>query len=311
MKLFKRSTKKPVSKFVVKAHLIGLGSGSLEFVNNSLRFYIKKGRIKKQQQLVKEIEMEDVKEADLEGKELSITWKESHDIFILDNVESSDALLGKVLTASKEPGEKSENVIIVKPQSNEVRKILSVGMDTTDFFFDILRNLNGYVDWDHVEDLTNKSARRLIEVREQENLFLELDFSNFKSALNERSHQKVTKEILDLLRIMQDHFVNAESENTNFRDSHPNFFDARKAIQAYYILNDIGLGSILNDEGVIEEQTELFMTLKDLEKMANLKININSIKAIINKLYKENGKESLIIKSRKVFRNQLNALILD
>ena len=311
MKLFKRSTKKAVSEYKVKAHLIGLGNGSLEFANNSLRFYIKKGRIRKQQQLVREIEMEDVREVDLEGKELSITWKESHDIFILDDVESSDALLEKVLTTSKELKKASENEIIVKPQSDEVRKILSVGMDITDFLFDILRSLNGYVDWDNVEDLANKSAHRLMEVRDQEISFLELDFSNLKLAVNERVHQEVTKEILDLLKIIYNYFVNAESENTNLRDIHPNFSDARTTIQACYILNDIALSSILTDEDAIQEQTDLLMTLKDLGKMANLKININSVKAIINKLCKENGKESLIIKSRKIFRNQLNGLILN
>jgi hypothetical protein len=311
MKLFKRSTKKAVSEYKVKAHLIGLGSGSLEFANNSLRFYINKGRIRKQQQLVREIEMEDVREVDLEGKELSITWKESHDIFILDDVESSDALLGKVLTTSKELKKASENEIIVKPQSDEVRKILSVGMDITDFLFDILRSLNGYVDWDNVEDLTNKSAHRLMEVRDQEISFLELDFSNLKLAVNERVHQEVTKEILDLLKIIYNYFVNAESENTNLRDIHPNFSDAKTTIQACYILNDIALSSILTDEDAIQEQTDLLMTLKDLGKMANLKININSVKAIINKLCKENGKENLIIRSRKIFRNQLNGLILN
>ena len=102
MKLFKRSTEKAASDSVVKAHLIGLGSGSLEFIDNSLRFYIEKGRFKKQQQLAKEIPTVDIHEVILEGQELSITWKGSHDIFVLDDIESSEVFLGKVLRTSEE-----------------------------------------------------------------------------------------------------------------------------------------------------------------------------------------------------------------
>lgn len=311
MKLFKRSTEKAASDSVVKAHLIGLGSGSLEFIDNSLRFYIEKGRFKKQQQLAKEIPTVDIHEVILEGKELSITWKGSHDIFVLDDIESSEVFLGKVLRTSEEPKKASEDEIVVKPQSSEVGKILNAGLDITDFLFDILKSLNGWIDWNRVKGLVNKSVSRFGEIKDQKFGFLELDFSNIKLAVNEHEHKEVSKEALDLLRLLYDNFVNAESENTGLRAIHPNYFEAKTAIHANYILNDIALGSILGDKTVIEEQRELFLTLEDLGKSANLKINTNLIESIVGKLCDEMGKESLIIESRRVFRSQLKNLITD
>ena len=311
MKLFKRSTEKAASDSVVKVHLIGLGSGSLEFIDNSLRFYIEKGRFKKQQQLAKEIPTVDIHEVILEGKELSITWKGSHDIFVLDDIESSEVFLGKVLRTSEEPKKASEDEIVVKPQSSEVGKILNAGLDITDFLFDILKSLNGWIDWNRVKGLVNKSVSRFGEIKDQKFGFLELDFSNIKLAVNEHEHKEVSKEALDLLRLLYDNFVNAESENAGLRAIHPNYFEAKTAIHANYILNDIALGSILGDKTVIEEQRELFLTLEDLGKSANLKINTNLIESIVGKLCDEMGKESLIIESRRVFRSQLKNLITD
>ena len=311
MKLFKRSTEKTASDSVVKAHLIGLGSGSLEFIDNSLRFYIEKGRFKKQQQLAKEIPTVDIHEVILEGKELSITWKGSHDIFVLDDIESSAVFLGKVLRTSEEPKKASEDEIVVKPQSSEVGKILNAGLDITDFLFDILKSLNGWIDWNRVKGLVNKSVSRFGEIKDQEIGFLELDFSNIKLAVNEHEHKEVSKEALGLLRLLYDNFVNAESENVGLRAIHPNYFEAKTAIHANYILNDIALGSILGDKTVIEEQRELFLTLEDLGKSANLKINTNLIESIVGKLCNEMGKESLIIESRRIFRSQLKKLITD
>jgi len=311
MKLLKRSTKNVVSDSLVKAHLIGLDSGYLEFTNNTLRFYIEKGRFRKQQQLVRDIVLADVEEVNLEGKELSITWKGSHNIFVLDDIESSEAFLGKVLGTSEESKKPFKDEIVTKPQSNEVGKILSAGMDIADFLFNILRSLNEWVDWNRVEGLVEKSISRVVEVSNQEISFLEFDFSKLKLAVKERLHEEVSKEAFGLLKLLYDYFVSAESANAGLVEIHPNYFEAKTAIQAYYILNDIVLGSILDDEEVIEEQTELFLKLEDLEKSANLKININAVKAVVCKLHEEKGKESLIIKSRTVFRNQLKILITD
>lgn len=311
MKLLKRSTEKVFSECAVKAHLIGAGSGTLEFINDTLRFYIEKGRFRKQRQLSREITMLDITEINLVGNELSITWKGSHDIFVIKNIESSETFLGKVLKISEEQKKNSEEQKVVTHQSNEVNKIISAVMDIADLLFDILRHLNGWVDWNRIENLLNKSASKVQELTNQKISFTDLDLSKLRVAVNEHAHEEASKEIFGLLKVLYNYFINAESENQTLKEIHPNYFDAKTIIQAFYILNDIGLGSILGDEEIGEEQKELFLTLEDLAKSTNLKININAIKTIVWKMCDEKGKESLVKKSRIVFKNQLRDLITD
>jgi len=51
------------------------------------------------------------------------------------------------------------------------------------------------------------------------------------------------------------------------------------------------------------------MMLDDLSKGTDLKINVDAVKDIINKLGMEKGKESVIEESRAVLRQQLKELI--
>jgi len=138
-----------------------------------------------------------------------------------------------------------------------------------------------------------------------------LDFSKLTLAIKERTQEENSKETFNLLRLLYDYFIETDSENEAPKEIHPNYFDAKTTIQAHYLLNDIVLGSIIGDEEIGEEQKELLMTLEDLEKSTNLRININAIKAVICKLRDEKGKESVIKKSRMLFRQQLKDLITD
>ena len=100
-----------------------------------------------------------------------------------------------------------------------------------------------------------------------------------------------------------------DSENEFLKEIHPNQYDAKKAIQAHYLLNDIVLGTMLEDEEIGKEHDELLITLEELAKGAGLKININAVKNVIAKVGANKGKESFIEKSRAVFRQQLKDLV--
>jgi hypothetical protein len=199
----------------------------------------------------------------------------------------------------------------VKQQSNEISKIVNAAMEIADSLFDILRSLHGWVDWNRIENLLKKSVKKAEELTDQKINLLELDFSKLTLAIKKRTQEEISKETFNLLRLLYDYFIGTDSENETLKEIHPNYFDAKTTIQAHYLLNDIVLGSIIGDEEIGEEQKELLMTLEDLAKATNLKININAIKAVIYKLRDEQGKESVIEKSRMLFRQQLKDLIRD
>ena len=311
MKFIKQSTEKVFPESAVKAHLIGLGSGTLEFIDNTIKFHIEKGRFRKRQELSREIPMSDIDAINRVGNELSVTWKGSMDIFVIENIEQFGTIFEKIPQTSEEQKRLSEEKKVVKQQSNEVSKIVNAAMEIADSLFDILRSLHGWVDWNHIENLLKKSVKKVEELTDQKITLLELDFSKLTLVINERTQEEISKETYSILRFVYDYFIGTDSENETLEQVHPNYYDAKTTILAYYLLNDIVLGSIIGDEEIGEEQKELLMTLEDLAKSTNLKININAIKAVICELRDENGKESFIEKSRMLFRHQLKDLITD
>jgi len=309
MKFLKRQTETKFSESAVKAYLIGLGSGTLEFIDNTIKFHIAKGRLRKRKELVREIPMADIEGMDRVGKEISITWKGITDIFVIEEAESAGAIFKKIPKASREQKKVVEDKEVAKQEKNEIGKTVSITMNIVDSLFDILRSLHGWVDWKCVEGFLKRSEENAGKVTDQKIETIELDFTKLSLAIKERLPEETSKETYNLLRLLHDYFGGLDSENEFLKEIHPNYYDAKTTIQAHYLLNDIVLGTILEDEEIGKEHNELMMTLEDLSRGTGLKININAIKDVIAKLGGEKGNESAIEKSRAVFRQQLNNLI--
>ena len=163
MKSIKRSTEKVDSENIVKAHLIGQGSGTLEYVDDTIKFLMEKGRIRKRQELAREIPMSEVEAINRVGNELSITWKGSLEIFVIDNNEFIGSIFEKIAKPSEEQKIVTEDKKVVKQQNNEVKQIIYATMEITDPLFDVLRSLHGWVDWNRIENLLKKSVKEAQE----------------------------------------------------------------------------------------------------------------------------------------------------
>jgi len=309
MKFLKRQTETEFSESAVKAYLIGLGSGTLEFIDNTIKFHISKGRLRKRKELVREIPMADIEGMDRVGKEISITWKGITDIFVIEETESAGTIFKRIPKASREQKKVVEDKEVAKQKRNEISKTVSITMNMDDSLFDILRSLHGWVDWKRVEGFLKRSEENAARLTDQKMETIELDFTKLSLAIKERLPEETSKETYNLLRLLHDYFGGLDSENEFLKEIHPNYYDAKTTIQAHYLLNDIVLGTILEDEEIGKEHNELMMTLEDLSRGTGLKININAIKDVIAKLGGEKGKEIAIEKSRAVFRQQLNNLI--
>ena len=309
MKFLKRKTGPEFSDSAVKAYLIGLGSGKLEFIDNTIKFHITKGRVRKRTEVVREIAMADIEGMDRVGKEISITWKGITDIFVIEEAESAGAIFKKIPKASRKQKKVFEDKEVAKQERNEISNTVSVTMNIVDSLFDILRSLHGWVDWDRVDDFLKCSEKNAASLTDQEVKIIELDFTKLSSAIKERLPEETSKETYNVLRLLHDYFGGLDSENEFLKEIHPNQYDAKKAIQAHYLLNDIVLGTMLEDEEIGKEHDELLITLEELAKGAGLKININAVKNVIAKVGANKGKESFIEKSRAVFRQQLKDLV--
>jgi len=306
---FRKQPPATVSSSIVKAHLIGLGSGTLEFIDNTIKFHITKGRFKKRKELSREIPMADIDGMNRMGNELSITWKGTTDTFVIEETEFAGTIFEKIPETLREQRRMFDAKEVAKQKRNQVGKIVSVAMEIADSLFDILMSLHGWVDWNHIEVFSKRFEENVGILTDQEMETLELDFKKLSLAIEERLPEEISKEAYDLLRLLHDYFSGLVSENDSLKEINPNYSDARTAIQAYYLLNDIALGTIVGDDEIGKEHNELMMTLENLSRETGLKINIEAIKDVIAKLGSEKGKESAIEKSRAVFRQQLNNLI--
>ena len=131
MKSIEQSTKKVPSENIVKAYLIGLGDGLLEFVDNTIKFHTQKGHIRKKLELSKEIPMSDIDSINRVGNELSITWKGSIDLFIIEESEFVGTIFEKITGSSEEQKKPFEVKNKEKLQDAEVNTSIKATLEIT------------------------------------------------------------------------------------------------------------------------------------------------------------------------------------
>jgi hypothetical protein len=270
---------------------------------------MEKGRLKKRKEIAREIPIADIENIERVGNEFSITWKGVTETFVTEKAELVGTIYEKVTEALKEKRKMLEDKEAVKQKRNELTKILSVAIEIVDSLFDVLRSLQGRVDWNRVEGYLKRSEENVRSFAGQKIGTINLDFTKLSLAIKERLPGEISKEAYSILRSLYEYFSGLTSKNEFLEQIHPNYHDAKTTILAYYTLNDIILGTIVGDEEIGKESNELVMMLDDLSKGTDLKINVDAMKDIINKLGIEKGKESVIEESRAVFRQELKEMI--
>jgi hypothetical protein len=295
--------------FTAKARLRNVGNGTLELVSNTIKFHIEKGRLKKQKQIAKEIPIADIESIERVGNELSITCKGVTDRFVIDKAELAETIHAKIteaLSVQSKPLEAKEEAAKQKP--SELAQVLSNALKITDSLFDILRSLHGRVNWNRVESQLKCSKENIRRFADQKGI-VNLDFAKLSSAIKEHLPEEISKEAYSILRVLFEYFNGLPSQGQSSAQIHPNNDDAKKVILAYYTLNDIILGTVVEDEEVGKERNELMTVLDDLSKVTGLKINVDAVKDVVNKLGVEKERESIIEESRAVFVQQLKDLV--
>ena len=304
-----RLTETVFAQSAAEASHRSLGSGTLELIDNSIKFYIKKGYFKKRKEIAKEIPMTDIESIKRVGNEFSITWKGITDIFVIEKSELFGTMYETITETLKEQRKVLEDKEAAKQKRNELTKILSVAIEIVNSLFDVLRSLQGRVDWNRMESYLKRSEENVRSFTSQKIGTINLDFTKLSLAIKEHLPEEISKETYSILRSLNEYFSGLTSKNESLEQIHPNYHDAKTTILAYYTLNDIILGTIVGDEETGKEINELVRMLDDLSRGTDLKINVDAIKDILNKLSMEKGKESVTEESRAVFRQQLKELI--
>ena len=304
-----QSTKTATAESAVKATVRSLGSGTLEFADNTVKFHLEKGRLKKQRETAIRIPITDIETVKQDGNKIIITWNGITDTFAAEKPESLTTISEKITAALNEQRKVSEEKEAAKQKENEIPKMLSIATKIADSLFDILRSLQGRVDWVKVENYLKRSEENASAFAGLNLNGLYLDFKKLSLAAKRHLPVEVSKETYSILNSLNEYFNESASKNELPEQTHPNYNDAKTTMMAYYTLNDIILGIIVGDEQIGKETNELAKLMAKLSKETNLKMDIDAIKDWANKLRVEKGKESVIEESRAVFVQQLKELI--
>jgi hypothetical protein len=330
-----------------KASLRDRGSGRLEFSDNTLRFYVERGRFKKTSDMVREIPLADVENAVAVDKEFSVTWKGVADVFDVESAESAKALCDEVNAARMQPqavveeaavepakpveemaaevkaalreevGEAEEAEQVEEAPQQQIQepvklfalgRMVGVALDVADSLFDVLRCLQGRVDWNRVENALHSAEGSAEGFAGEEFFTLSLDFAGISSALKLRRASEVGKETFEVLKSMFEYFKGLNVPFERLQKMHPNCEDAWKLVLASYLLNDTALGVVVGDCEVAKESDKLAGVLEELAKDTSVEIDVVVVKTAVSRLIAEKAAESAVAESRALLRKQLEEL---
>jgi hypothetical protein len=300
-------TKTATAESAVKATVRSLGNGTLEFADNTVKFHLEKGRLKKQKETAIKIPITDIETVKQDGNKIIITWNGITDTFTAEKIKPLTTISEKITTALNEQRKVQEEA--AQQKENEIPKMLSLATKIADSLFDILRSLQGRVDWVKVENYLKRSEENASAFAGLKLNGLYLDFKNLSLAAKRHLPMEVSNETYNILKSLNEYFNESASKNEIPEQTHPNCNDAKNTMMAYYTLNDIILGITVDDEQIGKETNELEKLMAKLSTEANLKMDIDAIKNWANKLRLEKGKESVIEESRAAFVLQLKELI--
>jgi hypothetical protein len=287
----------------VKGRLINFGDGVLEFTENGIKFYVKTGRFRKRRKIVREIPLADVESVERQGNDLSIVWKDTTDMFVVEQPSQVEPVHERITAALKARARASQ-------QQNELAQMTANAMETADSLFDILKNLHGRVDWKLVEISYKQSEENVARLANQSVVSVCLDVKPLSVTVQNHRPKETAEKVYDVLRALHDHFDGMASSVENSEQFHPNRRDAKLVMQAVYVLNDMALGAVVGDEAVEKEGAELLNVLNDLSKLPGSKIDVNAVKTAIDKLCAEKEKQRLVVEEiMPMLQQQLKELI--
>jgi len=298
--------------------LRGFGKGVLELSGGTLFFYTRKGLLRKKRIIVREISLLDIIDMKYSASELTIKWRSQdtvEDVFIADG-RQLEALKGLAIAleeslreyerrekekAEMERRRREELQKKAEEQREKLVQIFVYAAKIVDALFGILRSLESRTKWDDAEEYLESSMKN-IKALQRDVPALSLDFTKLSLAVRGHYRQETIDETYNILSQLYDHFVNTPfiEEDEEIKNIHPNLQDMRTLISAYYMINDIILGVMVEDENIQDEIDHFLELMEKAKNVEALKIDIDEIREALNRLLIEGEKESIIKKLKNL-----------
>ena len=287
----------------------GIEVAKVEVSDNIVKFFVAKGFRKKRWVAVKEIPVYEITGIENFGNELSVTWKGVTDTFFMKGrAESLGKLRDEVNGMLEEQRKSLENNEKAALRRDELLGVINASIDIIDLSFDVLIGLQEKrINWQQIEAYSNDFGENLTFTG-QTMPPLNLGFSKIASAIKSQLPKETSNEAYSILKAAYGYF-NDLNLNDDPKENHPNFHDAKAVILAYFMLNDLLLGKAVGDKENKEETSQLESVLQNLAAETNFKVNIDELKGSIDKMVVNSDGESVIERSRGIFKEQLKQLL--
>ena len=284
----------------------GIPVTKLEVTDATARFFAAKGFLKKRWTVVKEIPVYEMTAIEIFRNELGVTWKGV--IYTFSVNEKTDSLskfhdkVNGMLEEHHKLLERNEKATL---RRNELLGVINASIGIIDSSFDILTGLQEKrINWQRLEGYSNGFGEHL-NFTGQSMPPLNIDFSKVVSAIKRQIPRETSEEAYDVLQMVYGYF-NGLNLDDDIKEIIPNFQSAKAVVLAYFLSNDILLGTVVGDDENKEEKSQLKTVLLNLANTSKFKVNVDELERIMDKTGLEIDTKSAIEDSRGIFKEQLN-----
>jgi hypothetical protein len=300
-----RNVEQPAQQKATKPKQESIRVEKFEVSQYVLKLLVEKGFLKKRWVAIKEIPLNEITLIKSLGNELFIKRNGVTDSFVIKNKKASfNGLPEKIQNLLQERQKNLENEAKANQRKYKLAELIDATVCIVDLSFDMLMAMQvKTVNWTNLESYAN-SLREKMCLTQQTLTPLNLDFSTITDAIKSQAPEEASREIFDVLNSIYGYFDNLELEK-DLETAHPNIKDTKAAILASYTLNDLFLGKIVGEKDNQKESQLLEITLQNLAKDTNFKINYQDLKANFDKMDSYIGNEDIIENTREIYKEQL------
>jgi hypothetical protein len=305
----------PTAKATVKT----MGTGDLEFSENTLKFTLKKSLLGRQKDVAIKIPVSEIETVRQDGNRFVVLWNGITDTFTLQKPEYFKPILEKLTAAldevkrtqaptEEQTPEQKERAEAEQQMRLQVPMLLNSAEEIVDPLFDLLRTLQGKINWTRVEEHLKKALQSVEAFTDLNSGKVNVNFAKLSAAVKAHVPVEAGGEVLGLLRQLSEYFVGLASKQEVSAQVHPNYRDAQNALRAYYTLNDIVLGVEVGDEETVKESYEFSRILDQLAKEIQVPPDAGLLKETVGKLARAKSAEDTVVECRALLRAHLSEL---
>ena len=280
----------------------------VEIADNTVKFFVAKGRRKKHWVIVKEIPVLEIEHIESSDNELTVTWKGATDLFCTkDKTGSFTALVEQVNGMLEEQRINQQKTAEVNEKNAqrkiELLEVIDKSIRIVDLSFDVLIGLQDKrISWQQIETVANGFGENL-NFAGQTIPPLTLEYSKIGSAVKAQLPRDASKEAFNILGATYGYFDVLKPEE-DIKENPLNFQTTKTLISAYFMLNDLLLSRFVGDKNNAREIGELEAALQSLAQVS-FKVDVEALKSSIGI---EGEKQAVIDESRAIFKEQLKQL---